>query len=177
MANSQISGIHHITAIAGNPQANVDFYTGVLGLRLVKKTVNFYAPETYHLYYGDRTGNPGTVLTFFPWGEGAWRGKAGTGQVTVISFAVPVNALAYWMERLELEDVSFQGPLSRFDEEVVTLRDPDGIQLELVATQINHGTPQGVWLHSSRQGHPGISQRNPGGTEFSANGTAAHRDF
>jgi glyoxalase family protein len=141
MTNSNISGIHHITAIAGDVQANVDFYSGVLGLRLIKKTVNFDAPDTYHLYYGDRTGNPGTVLTFFPWGSDAWRGKAGTGQVTVISFAVPVDALPYWMERLELEDVSFQGPLRRFDEEVITLRDPDGIQLELVAAKNNRGTP------------------------------------
>ena len=134
MANSYISGIHHITAIAGDPQKNVDFYSGVLGLRMIKKTVNFDAPDTYHLYYGDQTGTPGTVLTFFPWGEGSWQGRAGTGQVSVFSFMIPVNSIDYWMERLQLADLSVQGPTRRFGETVISFRDPDGIQLELVAT-------------------------------------------
>ena len=92
-------GIHHVTAIAGDPQDNVDFYARILGLRLVKKTVNFDDPNTYHLYYGDRAGNPSTIMTFFAW-PGAMRGQAGTGQVTATSFAIPEDSLAYWMERL-----------------------------------------------------------------------------
>jgi glyoxalase family protein len=137
MSQSHISGIHHITAIAADPQANVDFYCGVLGMRMVKKTVNFDAPDTYHLYYGDKIGSPGSVLTFFPWGNGAWPGRPGTGQVTVISFAIPENSIEYWIERLQLADLSVQGPFTRFDQQVITFRDPDGIQLELVAADYN----------------------------------------
>ena len=134
MAHSYISGIHHITAIAADPQQNIDFYAGVLGMRMIKKTVNFDAPDTYHFYYGDKIGTPGSVLTFFPWGEGSWKGRAGTGQVTVISFAVPRNSMDYWIERLQLADLSIQDPFTRFEEQVLTFRDPDGIQLELVAS-------------------------------------------
>jgi glyoxalase family protein len=134
MSHSYISGIHHITAIASDPQQNINFYAGVLGLRLIKKTVNFDAPDTYHLYYGDNTGRPGSVLTFFPWGEGSWRGRAGTGQVSVISFNIPADSISYWIERLQLADLSVQGPFQRFDEEIISFSDPDGIQLELVAT-------------------------------------------
>src|ERR1700731_792560 len=97
--SKEILGIHHITAIAGNPQANIDFYTGLLGLRLVKLTVNFDDPTTYHLYYGDGAGHPGTILTFFPW-PGAIHGRVGAGQLTVTSFAVPERALDYWQQRL-----------------------------------------------------------------------------
>lgn len=131
--NSDINGIHHITAIAGDPQKNVDFYVGILGLRMVKMTVNFDAPETYHLYYGDENGNPGTILTFFPWGKSAWRGRAGTGQITVISFSIPQAAMNFWLERLKQFEISVQGPFERFQEEVIAFQDPDGIQLELVA--------------------------------------------
>jgi glyoxalase family protein len=134
MSSSYISGIHHITAIAADPQVNVDFYSGVLGMRMVKKTVNFDAPDTYHFYYGDKIGSPGSVLTFFPWGNGAWPGRPGTGQVMVISFAIPENSIDYWIERLQLADLSVQGPFARFDQQVITFRDPDGIQLELVAS-------------------------------------------
>jgi len=87
-----ILGMHHITAIAGEPQANIDFYTGVLGLRLVKLTVNFGDPATYHLYYGDGAGSPGTIITFFPWPK-APRGRRGTGQLTAVSFLIPSGAL------------------------------------------------------------------------------------
>src|SRR3712207_239375 len=97
--NRNILGIHHITAIAGDPQTNLDFYSGVLGLRLVKLTVNFDDPGTYHLYYGDGAGSPGTILTFFPWPK-APRGRHGTGQVTEIAFAVPASAISYWMDRV-----------------------------------------------------------------------------
>ena len=127
-----IAGIHHVTAMASDPQANVDFYTGVLGLRLVKKTVNFDDPGTYHLYYGDEVGHPGTIMTFFPWPL-ARRGVQGAGQATVTSFAVPEDSLGFWTERLARLGVTFDGVKTRFDEEVLTLLDPDGLRLELVA--------------------------------------------
>jgi glyoxalase family protein len=130
--NQQIEGIHHVTALARDPQANVDFYTGVLGLRLVKRTVNFDDPGTYHLYYGDETGRPGTIMTFFPWPM-AKRGTQGAGQATVTSFSVPQGSLGWWMKRLEHHRVPFESPRRRFQEEVVTLLDPDGLRLELVA--------------------------------------------
>src|SRR5690349_18437679 len=137
----QIEGIHHVTALASDPQANVDFYTGVLGLRLVKKTVNFDDPGTYHFYYGDETGNPGTIMTFFPWPL-ARRGTRGAGQATVTSFSVPEGSLGYWTGRLERHGVLFESPRERFDEEVMTLFDPDGLQLELVARA---GDPRAPW--------------------------------
>src|ERR1044072_1646482 len=99
MSGHTISGIHHITAIAGDPQRNVDFYTQVLGLRLVKVTVNFDDPGTYHFYFGSATGRPGTILTFFAW-PGGVPGRRGTGQVITTSFAVPQDALGYWQQRL-----------------------------------------------------------------------------
>src|SRR5437667_3053059 len=113
----EILGIHHVTAIAGDPQANIDFYTGLLGLRLVKLTVNFDDPTTYHLYYGDGIGHPGTILTFFPW-PGARKGRHGTGQLTHTAFAVPPGAMQYWAKRLAEHGVAFQGPLDRFGEQV-----------------------------------------------------------
>jgi len=127
----EILGIHHVTAIASDPQTNVDFYAGVLGLRLVKRTVNFDDPSTYHLYYGDETGRPGSILTFFPW-PGARRGSRGGGQATVTSFSVPEGSLGYWHERLSSRGVVHDDPSERFDEEVLTLLDPDGLKLELV---------------------------------------------
>jgi glyoxalase family protein len=130
----QVHGIHHVTAIAGDPQANVDFYAGVLGLRLVKVTVNYDDPHTYHLYYGDDVGQPGTILTFFPW-PGAPRGRTGTGQVTGTSFAIPGGSLGFWADRLRAQKLEYAGPSSRFDEEVIALQDPDGLQLELVTSK------------------------------------------
>src|SRR6188472_658657 len=111
-----INGIHHVTAIASDPQKNVDFYAGILGLRMVKKTINFDAPDVYHLYYGDEVGNPGTILTFFPF-AGMQKGRKGKGQMTVTSFSIPENALDYWMKRLDKFGVSYQHPQQRFDEE------------------------------------------------------------
>jgi glyoxalase family protein len=134
--DAQISGIHHITAIASDPQANIDFYTKVMGLRLVKKTVNFDDPGTYHFYYGDSTGRPGTILTFFPW-PGARKGRHGNGQVTVTAFAVPRESLGSWVQKLSKADVDFDGPTMRFGEEVLSFSDPDGLKLELVAS-IDH---------------------------------------
>jgi glyoxalase family protein len=137
-----IEGLHHVTAIAGEPQPNIGFYTGVLGLRLVKVTVNFDDPTTYHLYYGDGGGHPGTILTFFPW-PGTFRGRIGTGQLTVTSFAVPEKSLAYWRERLSKGGIEFDDARSDFGEEMLFLRDPDGLQLELVST--SNAEPDRVW--------------------------------
>ena len=128
---THLLGIHHVTAIATDPQRNLDFYTQVLGLRLVKQTVNFDDPGTYHLYFGDETGRPGTILTFFPWPL-ARRGSRGTGQVTVTSFSVPEDSLGQWSDRFRREGVIAEEPKQRFDEEVLTLLDPDGLKLELV---------------------------------------------
>jgi glyoxalase family protein len=130
--NSPIIGIHHVTAIASDPQRNVDFYTGLLGLRLVKKTVNFDDPSAYHLYYGDETGKPGSIVTFFYWPGGAGRGRVGTGQVTRLSFSVPGGSLDFWAGRLQRAQVAAKRG-TRFDEEVLTFDDPDGIAIELVA--------------------------------------------
>ena len=138
-------GIHHVTAIAEDPQENVDFYVGILGLRLVKKTVNFDDPGSYHLYYGDAAGNPGTIMTFFSW-PGAARGRIGTGQVSATSFAVPQESLDYWVERLLQHGVHFEQPVRRFDEKVLAISDPDGLAVELVARP---GTIGGeVWEES-----------------------------
>jgi glyoxalase family protein len=123
-------GIHHLTAIVGNPQENVDFYSGVLALRLVKKTVNFDDPGTYHLYFGDKAGKPGTIMTFFPWPD-AYRGRVGTGQVGTTSFAVPEGALPFWEERLLKFKVEYQ-KTTRFGEEFLEFQDPHGLQLEIV---------------------------------------------
>ncbi len=128
-----IKGIHHITAIAGNPQKNVDFYIGILGLKFIKKTVNFDDPHTYHLYYGDEKGNPGTILTFFPWTENGFRGKRGIGQIGTISFSIINSSLNFWIERLTKYNVEFAGPVKRFNEEVLIFEDYDGFEIELVA--------------------------------------------
>ena len=125
--------IHHVTAIAGDPQRNLDFYAGALGLRLVKLTVNFDDPGTYHLYFGDELGRPGSILTFFPWPDGA-RGRQGTGQVGTVSLAIPPASLGYWIERLLQHGIKYEGPTRRFDEQVLAFADPDGLLLELVAT-------------------------------------------
>ncbi|MDX1687154.1 MAG: ring-cleaving dioxygenase [Candidatus Promineifilaceae bacterium] len=128
----EISGIHHITAIASDPQRTLDFYTDVLGLRLVKLTVNFDDPGTYHFYFADAEGQPGTILTFFPW-PGARPGQPGNGQVSAVAFSIPPDALDYWQDRLRTHGVSPSAIHQRFEEAVLPLRDPDGLQLELVA--------------------------------------------
>lgn len=127
------SGIHHVTAIASDPQRNLNFYAGVLGLRLVKRTVNFDDPTTYHFYFGDEVGHPGTLLTFFPW-PNARRGRQGAGQVAVTSFAIVPGSVGFWLERLLKNHVEFEQPATRFDDErVISFKDPDGLLLELVA--------------------------------------------
>lgn len=128
---NHITGLHHLTAIATDAQANIDFYAGLLGLRLVKKTVNFDDPSAYHLYYGDGSGTPGSIITFFYW-PGARRGQVGSGQVTGITFSAPESSLDYWQTRLQRYDVAAERR-TRFDEEVLTFLDPDGIPVELVA--------------------------------------------
>jgi glyoxalase family protein len=140
-----ILGIHHITAIAGDPQRNIDFYTGLLGLRLVKVTVNFDDPGSYHFYYGDGQGNPGTILTFFAW-PGAWQGRRGNGQVTATSFAAPQGSLAFWRERLSANGISFDGPIERFGENVISFADEDGLRLELIETAATD--PARAWTGS-----------------------------
>jgi len=125
-----VPGIHHVTAITGDAQRNVDFYVGVLGLRFVKKTVNFDVPDTYHLYYADWLGTPGTAMTFFAWPHLRW-GPQGSGQVTGVCFAVPGDSLDHWSRRLEDLGVDAHRA-SRFGADAIVFRDPDELELELV---------------------------------------------
>ena len=135
------SGLHHLTAIASDPQRNLDFYAGTLGLRFVKQTVNFDDPGTYHLYYGDASGRPGSILTFFPW-PSARRGRVGVGQVAETQLAIPTASVAFWLQRLTEHQVAFQGPTRRFDNEtVLTFADHDGMPLALVATDAAAAQP------------------------------------
>jgi glyoxalase family protein len=129
---SPIVGLHHVTAIASDPQQNLNFYTEVLGLRFVKRTVNFDDPGTYHFYFGDDAGSPGTILTFFPWPRAA-RGLSGVGEVTRTSFSVPQSSLEYWIHRLDDQSVMVEHLGRRFDEEVLSFADPDGMRIEIVA--------------------------------------------
>lgn len=126
----QTAGIHHITAFASDPQGNVDFYAGVLGLRLVKKTINFDAPDVYHLYFGNETGSPGTIITFFP-APGADKGQVGGGQVGVTSYAIPSGAMGFWEKRLHSFGIQ-TNKISRFSEEYLQFEDNEGLRLELV---------------------------------------------
>ena len=136
----QRNGIHHVTAIAGPARRNVDFYTGTLGLRLVKKTVNFDDPGTYHFYYGNETGRPGTILTFFPWQHVA-PGRLGVGQTQETAFRVPEGAIGYWTHRFIDQGVPHQALEKRFGETVLAFKDPDGMPLALVAVPGAEGEP------------------------------------
>jgi glyoxalase family protein len=131
---NQILGLHHITAIAGRAKRNYNFYTQVLGLRLVKKTVNFDDPQTYHLYYGDKQGTPGTILTFFPW-ENVMTGRRGSRQATEIGYSVPEGSLDFWLNRLEQHNVTYNKVAEKFGESYLTLLDPDGLKLELTVSK------------------------------------------
>ncbi|HWM48284.1 MAG TPA: ring-cleaving dioxygenase [Xanthobacteraceae bacterium] len=125
-------GIHHVTTIAGPAPRNLDFYTRVLGMRLVKKTVNFDDPGTYHFYYGDEAGRPGTILTFFPW-EHAAPGRLGIGETQETAFRIPQSAVGYWSHRLLEKGVAVEPAEKRFGETVLPFRDPDGTRLALAA--------------------------------------------
>ncbi|HEX7264814.1 MAG TPA: ring-cleaving dioxygenase [Candidatus Dormibacteraeota bacterium] len=127
---ANVPGIHHVTCITGDVQKCVDFYVGVLGLRFIKKTVNFDVPDTYHIYFGDYLGTPGSAMTFFGWPHLPWR-PAGSGQVTVVSFAIPERSTDFWAGRLRQLDVEVERT-SRFDIETLVVKDFDGIQIELV---------------------------------------------
>ncbi|PWK57993.1 ring-cleaving dioxygenase [Roseicyclus mahoneyensis] len=135
-----IPGLHHVTAISGPPQDNLAFYTGTLRQRLVKKTVNFDDPGTYHLYYGDQGANSGTILTFFPF-VNAGRGRAGPGMASAYAYAVPKGGFDGWMEQLAEDAIDFDGPTERFGHRILTLRDPDGAPVELVETDRDSDQP------------------------------------
>jgi catechol 2,3-dioxygenase-like lactoylglutathione lyase family enzyme len=134
-----IAGIHHVTAITADAQKNIDFYCGLLGLRLVKLTVNFDDPGSYHLYYGDELGRPGTILTFFAW-AGAYRGRIGAPQVSVTAFAVPAGALDYWTKRFKERSIQMRST-ERFGQQVIGFSDPDALALELIAVAQPKGQP------------------------------------
>ncbi|WP_412060754.1 ring-cleaving dioxygenase [Rubrivirga sp. IMCC45206] len=131
---SPLLGLHHVTAISGPAQANVDTYAGTLGLRLVKQTVNFDDPGTYHLYYADGPARPGSFLTFFPWAADALRGRIGAGQATATAYAVGPGAISAWIDRLAAAGVAMDVPTTRFGQPVLTLRDSDGLVIDLVET-------------------------------------------
>jgi glyoxalase family protein len=126
-----LNGVHHVTAITNDAQRNVDFYTGLLGLRLVKKTVNFDDPQSYHLYYGDGRGTPGTILTFFVW-PGAGNGRVGSGEPSRVAFEVPAGSLGWWRERLATAGVEVKEDGTVLGAQTISLTDPDGMQVELV---------------------------------------------
>jgi glyoxalase family protein len=131
---TDVPGIHHVTAIGSDPGRNLAFYTETLGLRLVKRSVNQDDVSVYHLFYGDRTGSPGTSTTFFPYTDGR-QGRVGTGQVSTTQFLIPGDSVEYWTNRLADEGVDADEPRERFGDTVIPLRDPDGLQLELVARE------------------------------------------
>jgi predicted esterase/catechol 2,3-dioxygenase-like lactoylglutathione lyase family enzyme len=164
-----IRGIHHITAVASSARENLAFYESVLGLRLLKQTVNFDDPHTYHLYFGDAAGTPGTILTFFPW-EGLPKGKPGAGMVTAIGFAVPADSLEFWRERLREKAIAV-AESERFGESVLAFHDPHGLPLELIGVSNPPSVP--AWKegpvpaeHAIRGFHSATAlTRSPGRTE------------
>jgi glyoxalase family protein len=134
MALDLIPGIHHVTAICSDPQTNIDFYTRVLGLRLVKLTVNFDDPSSYHLYYGDEVGRPGTILTFFA-SPGVFRARHGKRSVATTALSVPPGSLEFWKQHFTSKQVAYTTPIARFGEEVLQFHDPDGLVLEIIASE------------------------------------------
>ena len=157
-----ITGLHHVTAIAGYPQRNLDFYVELLGLRLVKRTVNFDDPGSYHFYFGDAVGTPGTILTFFPW-PGSRRGIHGSGEVSATALAIPTGSAGFWLERLKLHHVPAERAPKRLDEDVVRFADPDGMLIELIeSTPSDAVVPSGegpVPTEHLIQGLHGVSAR------------------
>lgn len=132
---NKILGLHHITAIAGDAKRNFNFYANILGLRFIKKTVNFDDPGTYHFYFGDEVGSAGTILTFFPWGEGIQQGSKGSGMATEIGYSVPKGSLDFWQARFEKYNVIYNKPAEKFGEKYLTFLDPDGLKLELIESK------------------------------------------
>ncbi len=132
---NNILDLHHITAIAGDAKRNFDFYSKIMGLRFIKKTVNFDDPGTYHFYFGDEIGSAGTILTFFPWGEGIQQGRKGTGMATEIGYSVPKGSLDFWQKRFEQYNVIHNKPAEKFGEKYLTFLDPDGLKLELIESK------------------------------------------
>ncbi|MFB3388597.1 ring-cleaving dioxygenase [Flavobacterium sp. LAR06] len=132
---NKILGLHHITAIAGDAKRNFNFYSNILGLRFIKKTVNFDDPGTYHFYFGDEVGSAGTILTFFPWGEGIQQARKGSGMATEIGYSVPKGSLDFWQKRFEQHNVIYNKPAEKFGEKYLTFLDPDGLKLELIESK------------------------------------------
>src|SRR5690625_3274854 len=164
-------GIHHITAIVGHPQENVDFYAGVLGLRLVKKTVNFDDPGTYHLYFGDDGGRPGTIITFFPWAN-ARQGVIGGGQVGVTTYVVPQGAMSFWEERLKKFNITYE-ITERFGEQSLQFDDPHGLHLEIVEREegdLNQWTFSGVTPEVAIKGFGGAIRSEEHTSELQSRG-------
>jgi glyoxalase family protein len=137
-------GIHHVTCIAGDPQQNLDFWVETLGLRLVKRSINQDDPETYHFFFADAEGTPGTSMTFFPW-ENLRQGKVGSGQVSRTAFRVPEGSLDFWEDRFDEHDVDYDDRVERFGETVLPFRDPDGLPVELVEVPIPDDDPTVPW--------------------------------
>jgi len=158
--NPSITGLHHVTAIASDPQRTLDFYVGLLGLRFVKRTVNFDDPASYHFYFGDARGTPGTILTFFAW-PGARRGIRGTGQIEAPAFAIPPDSVSYWLDRFKEHHVPAEKTLARFGEEVLRFADPDGLAIELIASISSAGfepwADSTVPVEHSLRGFHGVS--------------------
>lgn len=127
-----ILGIHHITAIAGDAKANFTFYSQILGLRFIKKTVNFDDPKSYHFYFGDEKGSAGTILTFFPWGNGIPQGRRGSGMATEIGYSIPKGSIDFWIKRFQEHNVTYNGPSEKFEEKYLTFLDNDGLKFEMV---------------------------------------------
>lgn len=132
---NKILGLHHITAIAGDAKRNFDFYSKLLGLRFIKKTVNFDDPGTYHFYFGDEIGSAGTILTFFPWGADIIQGRRGSGMATEIGYSVPKGSLDFWQKRFDQYNVIYNKPAEKFGEKYLTFLDPDGLKLELIESK------------------------------------------
>ncbi len=158
--NPSITGLHHVTAIAGDPQRTLDFYVGLLGLRFVKRTVNFDDPASYHFYFGDARGTPGTILTFFAW-PGARRGIRGTGQIEAPAFTIPPNSVGYWLDRFKEHHVPAEKTPARFGEEVIRFADPGGLVIELIASISSAGfepwADSTVPVEHSLRGFHGVS--------------------
>nr|WP_254714875.1 ring-cleaving dioxygenase [Natranaeroarchaeum aerophilus] len=137
-------GIHHVTCVAGDPQRNLDFWVETLGLRLVKRSINQDDPETYHFFFADAEGTPGTSMTFFPW-ENLTQGRVGSGQVSRTAFRVPEGSLDYWEDRFDEYGVDYDERIERFGETVLPFHDPDGLPVELVEVPIPDDDPTVPW--------------------------------